>query len=422
MILSAKEFLESFEPSTMTDISQIQSVLNIVKDVRNRGDAAVEEYSERFDGVIPESLEIPAEACKEAYDGLSHELKDAMEIAIRNIEEFQTSIKWKDGDKAELFQKVHPLQRVGIYVPGGKAAYPSSVLHSAVLANVAGVKETIVVTPPQRDGAVNQTVLAACYLTGIKHVYQVGGAQAIAALAYGTETIPAVDKIVGPGNHFVALAKKLVYGDVGIDSIAGPSEIVLVVDETANPEWIALDVMAQAEHDEMARTFVISDNREMLVAIEEALARRIDDQPRAAVIRKSLADNHYSVLTSGPSANAAVTNFIAGEHVSIQTKDADAYIELITTAGALFVGPYAPEAIGDYSAGPSHVLPTSGNARFANGLTVNDFLRTNSVLRVSKDTFRADAPAAMALAKEEGLQAHHDSVAVRYESLVAADD
>ena len=422
MIQNAQEFRETFEPSTMTDISEIQSVLEIVQDVRHRGDAALAEYSERFDGVRPDPLEIPAGQLESAYHGLPQTLREAMEHAIRNIENYQTSIKWKDSTRGELFQKVHPLARVGIYVPGGKAAYPSSVLHTAVLANTAGVPLTLAVTPPQKDGSVNQAVLAACYMTGVKHVYQAGGAQAIAALAYGTETIPAVDKIVGPGNHYVALAKKLVYGDVGIDSIAGPSEIVLVVDESSNPDWVALDVMAQAEHDQMARTFVVSAHEETLVRIGRSIEAQLSSQPRAEVIRESLAAGHYSILTSGKAENVEIVNFIAGEHVSIQTEDAEDYIDLITTAGALFAGPYTPEAIGDYTAGPSHVLPTSGNARFANGLTVNDFLRTNSVLQMSADRFRSDAPAAMALAAEEGLQAHHDSVAVRYAALRRNDD
>ena len=235
----------------------------------------------------------------------------------------------------------------------------------------------------------------------------------MAALAYGTETIPRVDKIVGPGNQYVALAKKLVYGDVGIDSIAGPSEIVVVVDETANNEWVAIDLLAQAEHDELARTFLVCDNEEKLAAIEAELLVQKAKQSRIEVIEKSLKHNHFPILTSGKEENIEVVNLIAGEHVSIQTKDAEDYIDAIETAGAIFIGEYSPEAIGDYVAGPSHVLPTGGNARFANGLSVNDFLRPNSVLNLKKETFQKMAPAGMLIATEESLQAHHDSLAVR---------
>lgn len=414
MIQTAKEFLAQFTPGTLNDLSSLESVMAIIRRVRERGDAALAEYSRRFDGTVPQTLEVPREALQRAWDELPRELKDALSFARDQIQAYQTGIKWPDRESGELFQKVHPLHKVGIYVPGGKAAYPSSVLHTAVLAKTAGVEEVSVVTPPQAGG-VNQTVLAACYLTGVDHVYQVGGAQAVAALAYGTATIPRVDKIVGPGNQYVALAKKLVYGDVGIDSIAGPSEIVVVIDDTSDPDWVALDLLAQAEHDEMARTFLLSESEAALLKVEARVQKIQMEQPRRAIIEESLANHHYAILTSGRAETVRVVNFIAGEHVSVQTADAETYIDLIDTAGALFIGPYAPEAIGDYSAGPSHVLPTGGNARFASGLSVNDFLRTNSVLRVSQTTFRRAAPAALTLAREESLMAHHGSVAVRLE-------
>lgn len=285
---------------------------------------------------------------------------------------------------------------------------------TTVLANVAGVKETVIVTPPQKNG-IQKAILAACYIVDADHVYQVGGAQAIAALAYGTETIPKVDKIVGPGNQYVALAKKLVYGDVGIDSIAGPSEIVVVVDESTRADWVAYDLLAQAEHDIQARTFLISEDESKLNEILTEVSNKMTSQPRTTIISESLKNHHYSVLTASKQETVEVVNLIAGEHISIQTTDAESYVDLITTGGALFIGPYSPEAIGDYVAGPSHVLPTGGNARFSNGLSVNDFLRTNSVINLTRKTFNTMAPSGIRLAKEEALKAHHDSLYYRLE-------
>ena len=409
---TTKTFKEVYKTKNTIDFSKTQAVMEIIQTVQEKGDAALFEYAKRFDGADITELEVPQSVIKEAYDRLDAVLRAALEEARDNITVYQESIKWQQSQAGELYQKIHPLNKVGIYVPGGKASYPSTVLMTAVLANVAGVKETIVVTPPQKT-AINQATLAACYICGVTHVYQVGGAQAVAALAYGTETIPRVDKIVGPGNQYVALAKKLVYGDVGIDSIAGPSEIVVVVDETANNEWVAIDLLAQAEHDELARTFLVCDNEEKLAAIEAELLVQKAKQSRIEVIEESLKHNHFPILTSGKEENIEVVNLIAGEHVSIQTKDAEDYIDAIETAGAIFIGEYSPEAIGDYVAGPSHVLPTGGNARFANGLSVNDFLRPNSVLNLKKETFQKMAPAGMLIATEESLQAHHDSLAVR---------
>lgn len=413
---TAEEFKRQYKSANHTDLSKTKVVMDIIHTVQERGDDALIDYARQFDGVEMKSnqLEVPAAEMQKAYNALDSELRDALEEAYKQIYAYQESIKWSAMPKSELYQNIQPLTKVGIYVPGGKASYPSTVLMTATLANVAGVEETILVTPPQLGG-INQTTLAACFIAKVDHVYQVGGAQGIAALAYGTETIPKVDKIVGPGNQYVALAKKLVYGDVGIDSIAGPSEIVLVVDETAKEEWVALDVLAQAEHDEMARTFLVSNNKKKLDAIEVEIDKQKMKQSRLSVINGSLKDHHYPILTSGKRETIEIVNLIAGEHVSIQTKNAEEYIPELKTAGALFIGPYSPEAIGDYVAGPSHVLPTRGNARFANGLTVNDFLRTNSVIQLTKETFQQMAPSGMRIAKEEKLQAHHDSLAIRWE-------
>lgn len=411
-MIRADEFRKVYKEMDTLDFSKAASVMDIIREVREKGDEALKGYALKFDGVVTHELEVPASEMEKAWNGLDEELKAALLLSKGNIEKYQKTIMWKQMEKKELYQKVHALRRVGIYVPGGKASYPSTVLMTAVLARVAGVEEIIVVTPPQKEG-INRATLAACFISGVDRVYQTGGAQAVAALAYGTETIPRVDKIVGPGNQYVALAKKLVYGDVGIDSIAGPSEIVIVADHTANKEWVALDILAQAEHDEMARTFLISSDEKVLTEIEEELKRQKALQPRIKVIEESLARNHYCILTTGRDESIDIVNLIAGEHVSIQTADAEVYVDKVRTAGAIFIGEYSPEAIGDYSAGPSHVLPTSGNARFASGLSVNDFLRTNSVIALSRGTFMECASAAVAIANEESLAAHRDSVSTR---------
>ncbi|MCC5894776.1 MAG: histidinol dehydrogenase [Alkalibacterium sp.] len=413
---TTQSFKAKFETINSVDWTKTTAVMEIIQAVQEKKDRALKTFSEQFDHVELTDLEIPHGDLETAVQKIDKKLRESMEEAHENIRTYQESIKLTDSEGTELFQKVHPLNRVGIYVPGGTAPLLSTVLMTAVLAKVAGVNEIIVTTPPQADG-VHPAILAACRIAGVDHVYQVGGAQAIAALAYGTETIPKVDKIVGPGNQYVALAKKLVYGEVGIDSIAGPSEIVIAVDETTNATWAAYDILAQAEHDIEARTFLVSSNEGKLQEIYGAVQKALKKQPRASIIQESLANHHYNILTESTDETIEIINLIAGEHVSIQTKDASEYIERITTAGALFIGDYSPEAIGDYVAGPSHVLPTGGTARFSNGLTVNDFLRTNSVIALEKDTFLRMAPSGMRMAKEEALNAHYDSLASRWEDL-----
>lgn len=412
---TTQTFKETFNDINVIDWDKTSQVLTIIQTVQKKGDAALRDYSKQFDSVTLDNFEIPEEQWISAYDSLEPALKQAMETAHDSIARYQESIKLTDSTGDELFQKVHPLNKVGVYVPGGTAPLLSTVLMTAVLAKVAGVPEIVVTTPPQENG-VHPALLAACHIAGVDKVFQVGGAQAVAALAYGTETIPKVDKIVGPGNQYVALAKKLVYGDVGIDSIAGPSEIVVVVDETSNPKWVAYDLLAQAEHDVEARTFLISEDEEQLKAVQNHVNELAQKQPRYSIIEESLTSHHYSILTASEDETIEIVNLIAGEHVSIQTKNAESYIEKITTAGALFIGDYSPEAIGDYVAGPSHVLPTGGTARFSNGLTVNDFLRTNSIIALDKKTFIELAPSGMRMAAEETLTAHFDSLASRLEA------
>lgn len=407
-------FKEVIASTNKTDWDKLQQVMSIIRSVQENKDQALYDYSETFDNVKLETLEVMQKDLESAYHAIEEDLRASLELAYQNIWDYQQSIKMTDGEPAELYQKVHPLNRVGVYVPGGTAPLVSTVLMTAVLAKVAGVNEIIVTTPPQKEG-VNQAILAACYIAKVDRVFQVGGAQAIAALAYGTESIPAVDKIAGPGNQYVALAKKMVYGDVGIDSIAGPSEIVIVADEQTRAEFVAYDLLAQAEHDVLARTFLISESKEKIREIQEKVDELIEKQPRAEIIKISLRDHHYAVHTADKEETIDCVNTIASEHVSIQTEDASSYIDRISTAGALFIGDHSPEAIGDYVAGPSHVLPTGGTARFSSGLTVNDFLRTNSVIHLKKGAFEKMAPSGMRLALEESLQAHHDSLACRME-------
>ena len=413
---TAQSFKDKFETINSVDWTKTQSVMDIIRSVQKDKDRALKSYSSQFDNVDIDELEIPRSELEKAVSSIDDDLRHAMEEAHDNISRYQSSIKLSDSEGKELFQKVHPLKRVGVYVPGGTAPLLSTVLMTAVLAKVAGVNEIIVTTPPQPDG-VHPAILAACHISGVDRVFQVGGAQAIAALAYGTETIPKVDKIVGPGNQYVALAKKLVYGDVGIDSIAGPSEIVIAVDESTNAKWAAFDILAQAEHDVEARTFLVSENEAKLQEIYGQVQKGLKKQPRESIIRESLANHHFNILTESRDETIDIINLIAGEHVSIQTNDAADYVDRITTAGALFIGDYSPEAIGDYIAGPSHVLPTGGTARFSNGLTVNDFLRTNSIIALEKDTFMTMAPGGMRMAEEEKLNAHYDSLASRWEDL-----
>lgn len=417
-MITKDEFIKQFTDADPLDTSKMMDVMDILQNVKMNKDAAIKQYNEQFDGVVTPTLEVSQEAIQAAYNAIEPSLLQDLMQAYDNIKAYQTKIKYNAIHQTdEMFQVYHPLKAVGIYVPGGKASYPSSVLMTATLAQVAGVEEIIVVTPPQLDG-INPTVLACCYIAGVTRVFQVGGAQAIAALTYGTESIPKVDKIVGPGNQYVALAKKLVFGEVGIDSIAGPSEIAIAVDEFQNPTHIAYDCMAQAEHDELARTYVVSTSEKMLMQIEKEIARLIEEQPRKAIIKASLNNHHYSILTNSIEDNFEVLNLISSEHVSIQTEDAEKYIEGVKRAGALFIGPFAPEAMGDYVLGPSHVLPTNGNARFINGLTVNDFQTSNSVMAISQATFEKNMDAAINIAHVESLYAHAASIQVRKDDLL----
>ena len=396
------------------------AVAAIVADVRARGDAAVLEYTQRFDRLAvaeAAALEIPAAAMRAAFDGLPADQRAALVRAAERVRAYHERQKGQgfrvtEADGSELGQRVTPLDRVGIYVPGGKAAYPSSVLMNAIPAQVAGVAEIVMVVPTP-DGVRNPLVLAAAHLAGVTRAFTVGGAQAVAALAYGTATIPAVDKICGPGNAYVAAAKRRVFGVVGIDMVAGVSEIVVVADATANPDWVALDLFSQAEHDEMAQAILLTPDAALADRVEASARRLIADMPRAQIIAASLARRGALVTTRDLADACAVVNRIAPEHLELAVADPDALLPLIRHAGAIFMGHYASESLGDYCAGPNHVLPTGRTARFSSPLGVYDFEKRSSVLKLSRAAAQALGPVAATLAHGEGLTAHARSAEAR---------
>ncbi|TVT26965.1 histidinol dehydrogenase [Salinicoccus cyprini] len=388
-----------------------KGVMEIIEQVRTDGDRALHDYTEQFDNQTLDTFKVDKAALKESYDAISDEEREALQTIKQRIEQYQESIKYTDMDNGEFQYVYHPIEKVGVYVPGGTALYPSSVLMTVVPALAAGVKEIHVVTPTFEE---NNITFAALYICGVENVYTVGGAQAIAALAYGTETIPKVDKIVGPGNYYVALAKRLLFGEVGIDMIAGPSEILIYVDESVHIDAIVYDLFAQAEHDVNARTFLISEDETVIRTIEDRLKQLMDDQPRSDIIKGSIKNNHYAVVDS-QEALIGMINHIAPEHVSIQHRDADRIIRNIRYAGAVFNGYYSPEAIGDYAAGPSHVLPTDKTGRFSHGLNVNDFLTSHAVISLEKSTYSEIAGPAKTIARREQLDAHYQSLHIRTE-------
>ena len=400
------------------------AVAQIVADVRARGDAALLEYTRRFDRLdVPTvaALEITAAEMQAAYASLPIAQSDALGTAaarVRRYHELQKGRDWNftEADGTELGQRVTPLDRVGVYVPGGKAAYPSSVLMNVIPAHVAGVREIVMVVPTP-DGVRNPLVLAAAHLAGVTRAFTIGGAQAIAALAYGTQTIPAVDKICGPGNAYVAAAKRRVFGTVGIDMVAGVSEILIIADGTANPDWIALDLFAQAEHDEMAQALLVTPDAEMVRRVAESAQRLIADMPRARIIAESFARRGALIRTRDLDEACAIANRVAPEHLELAVAEPDALLPHIRHAGAIFIGHYASEVLGDYCAGPNHVLPTGRTARFSSPLSVHDFEKRSSMLRISREAAQKLGPVAATLAYGEGLTAHARSAEARIDKL-----
>ncbi|MFC5700670.1 histidinol dehydrogenase [Cohnella faecalis] len=404
--------------------AQNAAVAEIVEAVRREGDAALLRYTAAFDKttLTPEELRVPQEEIQAAYEKVDAQFVEALRQAAANIRSFHEKQKrstWVDvqPDGTMLGMVLRPLRRVGLYVPGGKAAYPSSVLMNVIPAKVAGVPEIVMVTPPATGGrqGIDPYILVAAAEAGVTEMYRVGGAQAVAALAYGTDSIPAVDKICGPGNIYVALAKRAVFGAVDIDSIAGPSEIVVLADDSADPGYIAADMLSQAEHDEMASAVLVTPSAKLADAVAAELERQLATLPRREIASKSMEQHGAIIVTQDMSEGVDVVNKLAPEHLEIMTEDPLELLGRIETAGAIFLGPYSAEAVGDYFAGPNHILPTNGTARFSSPLNVDDFLKKSSLIRYSKEALRRDAAGIALLARHEGLEGHARAVEIRLE-------
>lgn len=405
--------------SVAADAELTSFVASIVEDVRRRGDAALVGYSARFDGVSlqPSELRVEAETLRESAARIDARVLEAVRASIRNVRAFHErelteSWEFETARGTRLGQRITPVEAAGLYVPGGTASYPSSVVMNVVPAQVAGVARIAVVTPP-RTLSDTPAVAATLLELGVTEVYQVGGAHAVAALAYGTETIPRVDVITGPGNKFVAAAKRLVYGAVGIDSVAGPSEVVVLADETARADFIAADLLAQAEHGEDASAILVTNNLKLAQLVAAEVARQAETLPRRAVVERSLADFGAAFVVSTIEEACGIVNELAPEHLEIMTREPDRAAALVRHAGAIFYGDHTPEAVGDYLAGPNHVLPTGGAARFSSALGVHNFQRRTSLVRYTRDELQEAAPLIAALAEAEGLDAHARSALIR---------
>lgn len=401
------------------DRSVTAAVTEILDQVRLYGDTAVREYTMKFDGSVPENAEVPKEVLDAALETCDQKFVYALYRAADNIRDFHARQKqqsWLEpgADGVILGQRIRALHRVGIYVPGGTAAYPSSVLMNAIPAKIAGVKEIIMVTPPQKDGNPNPDILAAAKIAGVDRVFLMGGAQAVAALAYGTETVPKVDKIVGPGNIYVATAKKLLYGTVDIDMIAGPSEILIVADETANPKFLAADLMSQAEHDKMASAILLTTSTAVANKTVEELERQMQTLSRREIIEQSLTDFGAIIVCNSIDEAVDFANELAPEHLEMAVQNPLEYIGRIDNAGSVFLGQYSPEPLGDYFAGPNHVLPTSGTARFFSPLSVDSFIKKSSFIYYTQDALSKAKDDIIKLAETEGLTAHANSIQVRF--------
>lgn len=398
--------------------SRVRAILN---DVASQGDDALREYTARFDGVQLASLEVTPDEFEQAERGVPPHVADALRLAatrIRRFHEHQKRASWFDVDEhgGLVGQMITPLRRVGIYVPGGLAVYPSSVLMCAIPAQVAGVEEILLCTPPRRDGTVHPLVLLAAREAGVRRVFKVGGAQAVAAMAYGTQTIPAVDKIVGPGNIYVTVAKKLVYGAVGIDMLAGPSEVCILADDTANARFVAMDMLTQAEHDVYTAAFLITPSPALAQAVQREIEAAIEQLPRREILQQTLAQNGGIMITGNMDEAVELANLCAPEHLALMVAEPWRYLPNIRCAGAVLMGDYSPQSLGDYVAGPSHTLPTSGTARYASPLSVDDFVKKTSVVGFTRKALEQVAEAIQTLAQVEGLEAHRLAVEWRLDN------
>lgn len=400
------------------DVAAIVS--DIIADVRENGDRAVKAYCAKFDKAELTSLEVTPEEIQEAVSQVEPEFLDILREAAENIRAFHSrqvrnSFVIADKPGIVLGQKITPIEKVGVYVPGGTAAYPSTVLMDTIPAKIAGCPQLVMVTPPGRDGKVNPAILAAASIAGVNRIFKVGGAQAIAALAYGTESIPRVDKIVGPGNAFVAEAKKQVFGRVSIDMIAGPSEILVIADGKSNPVHVAADLLSQAEHDKLASAVLVTDSEKLALAVQAELERQLPLLPRQEIARASIENNGKIIVAETLMAGIEIANEIAPEHLELQVDDPFSYLDAIQNAGSIFLGRSCPEALGDYFAGPNHTLPTSGTARFSNPLSVDDFVKKSQFSYYTPEALAKAADKIAAFAEKEGLRAHGRSVTIRKE-------
>lgn len=396
------------------------AVSDIIANVRKRGDAALLEYTEKFDGALLSSLTVSEGEIKEALASVEKEFLDVLEKAAANIRKFHSAQKRQgfiinDENGVVMGQKVIPLDRVGLYVPGGTAAYPSTVLMDAIPAKIAGCREVAITTPPSKDGKINPYILAAAYVAGVDRIYKVGGAQAIAALAYGTETVSRVDKIVGPGNAYVAEAKKQVFGKVAIDMIAGPSEILIVADENTNPKYAAADLLSQAEHDKMASAVLVTTSRELAEKVSEEIEKQLEKLERKDIARASIDNNGKIIIADSIMQAIEISNEIAPEHLELCVDSPFDYLDAVRHAGSVFMGRNCPEALGDYLAGPNHTLPTEGSARFSSPLSVDDFVKKTQYTYFTSEALGRVAHDVEMFAEKEGLTAHAKSAVIRLE-------
>lgn len=396
-------------------------VEKILHNVRQNRDDALREYTEEFDGILLEEFLVSKEEIDRALEGIDKELKEDLIKAKVNIENYHRK-QLKESyfireDDITLGQLVRPIEKVGIYIPGGKAAYPSTVLMNAIPAKIAGVNEIIMITPPNSEGKIKDSILVAAAISGVDKIFKIGGAQGIGALAYGTESIPKVNKITGPGNIYVAMAKKQVSGYVGIDMIAGPSEIMIIADKYANPKYIAADLLSQAEHDDMAASILVTDWEPLADKVLAELELQIKSLGRNEIIEKSLTNYGAIIITNSLDESIAIANKIAPEHLEILTKDPFSIYESIKNAGAIFLGEYSPEPLGDYFAGPNHTLPTSSTARFSSPLSVDDFIKKTSLIYYGKEALMKSKDSIIRIAEEEGLTGHANSIKIRFEEV-----
>ena len=415
------EFLEKMKKRSGETDKKVTAVVNeIIENVRENGDKAVNDYTLKFDGSLPQYYEVPQDVINDALEEADEDFVNALLNAMENVADFhnrQREYGFMNSKEngVMLGQRVRGLAKVGLYVPGGTAAYPSSVIMNAIPAKIAGVKEIIMVTPPLKDGTPNKDILVAAAICGVDKVFLTGGAQAIAALAYGTESIPKVDKIVGPGNIYVATAKKLLYGQVDIDMIAGPSEILVMADETADPKFVAADLMSQAEHDKLASSILLTTSEELADKTIAEIERQVQNLSRKEIIEKSLTDYGMIIVCDCPHCAVELANAIAPEHLEVLMKNPTEYIGKLDNAGSVFLGQYASEPLGDYYAGPNHVLPTSGTARFFSPLSVYSFVKRSSYIYYTEEALRDAKDDIVLIAEREGLTAHANAIKVRFE-------